>query len=65
MRTIKLTHEEIELIKNALQYVYDSKLDNLKQCAKIISKEESEKIIEVANGYYDLFEAINYGQKDV
>ena len=65
MRILKLTHEEIELIKNALQYVYDSKLDNLGKCRKIISLEESEKIIEVANGYFDLFEAINYGQKDV
>jgi len=65
MRNLQLTHKEIELIKNALQYVYDSKLDNLNKCSKIITLEESEKIIEVANGYFDLFEQISEGTKDV
>lgn len=59
MKNLKLTKEELKLIVNALQYVYDSKLDNLKKCAKIISLEESEIIIKKANEYYDLQERIS------
>ena len=49
MRTIQLTHEEIETIKIALQYVYDTKLDMLKLNKKTLGVKTTSKILEVAN----------------
>jgi len=44
MRTIKLTHEEIELIKIALTYISDKKLDIIAQNRTILTEEEQLKI---------------------
>jgi hypothetical protein len=63
MRTIKLSHEEIETIKMALQYVYDRKLDIVKQNRKTLGEETTSKILDVANKYFntqDLFD----GERD-
>jgi len=65
MRTIKLTHEEIEMVQNSLQYAYDCKIGNLKQNAKLITNEERENIVSWANKYFDLFDEIKQGQKDI
>lgn len=65
MRNLKLSHEEIEIIQNALQYAYDCKLGNLRNNAKLISTEERENILSFANKYFDLFDEIKGGKKDV
>ena len=54
MKSYKINEDQVKLIKNALQYVYDSKLDNIKQSRKIMSEIEIEKTIETANKYYDI-----------
>ena len=64
MRTIKLTHEEIETIKMALQYVYDRKLDIVSQNRKILGEEVIAKILEQGNKYFDAQDAFN-GERDV
>ena len=64
-RDIRLTHEEIQLLTNALQYVYDRNIDIVKANRKIFGDEESKAIIDIANKYYDLQEQINNSEKDV
>ena len=64
MRTIKLTHEEIETIKIALQYVYDRKLDVIQQNRKTLGEEATAKILEVANKYFDTQDVFD-GERDV
>ena len=54
-----LTHEQKKLIKNALQYVYDSKLDSIKQNWKILTEEERTLIVAKANEYFDLQDYFN------
>jgi hypothetical protein len=49
-----LTQQQKKLIKNALQYVYDSKLDSIKQNSKILTDEEKSLIVAKANEYFDL-----------
>lgn len=64
MRTIKLTHEEIETIIIALQYVYDRKLDIVAQNDKILGKEARSAITKQANKYFDTQDVFN-GERDV
>ena len=54
MRTLKLSHQEIELIENALLYVYDKKLDMVSNSKRILDKEQRDSIMSVANKYFDL-----------
>ena len=64
MRTIQITHEEVEIIKRALQYVYDRKLDTISQNKKVLGDEATEKIKEQANKYLDT-QSIFDGERDV
>ena len=64
MRTIKLTQEEIENIKIALQFVYDCKLDIVKQNKKLLSEEAISKILESANEFFDIQDVFD-GERDV
>lgn len=64
MRTIKLTHEEIQTIKMALQYVYDRKFDIVSQNRKILDEEAINKILEQGNKYFDIQDVFN-GERDV
>lgn len=64
MRTIQLTHEEIETIKMALQYVYDRKLDIVSQNRKTLGEEVTAKILEQANKYFYTQDVFN-GERDV
>ena len=64
MRTIQLTHEEIETIKIALQYVYDRKLDIVSQNRKTLGEEATTKILEQANKYFDTQDVFD-GERDV
>jgi hypothetical protein len=65
MRTLKLSHQEIELIENALLYVYDKKLDMVSNSKRILDKEQRDSIMSVANKYFDLQEQISNSEKDV
>ena len=64
MRTIQLTHEEIQTIKMALQYVYDRKLDIVSQNRKTLGEDGVNKILEKANKYFDTQDAFD-GERDV
>jgi acyl-[acyl carrier protein]--UDP-N-acetylglucosamine O-acyltransferase len=64
MRTIQLTHEEIETIKTALQYVYDRQLDYLQQNKKIIGEENKSKVLEEANKFFNTQDVFD-GWRDV
>ena len=64
MRTIKLTHEEIETIKLALQYVYDRNLEIVSQNRKIFGEDVRAKILEQANKYFDTQDVFD-GERDV
>lgn len=64
MRSIQLTHDEIEIIKTALQYVYDRQLDIIAQNRTILGEESAIKILEKAkifNNTQDVFD----GERDV
>lgn len=63
-RAIELTHEEIETIKIALQYVYDSTLDTIAKNRKIMGAEDSAKLLARANKYFDT-QAVFDGERDV
>ena len=64
MRTIQLTHGEIETIKMALEYVYGRKLDIVSQNRKTLGEEATTKILEQANKYFDAQDVFD-GERDV
>jgi len=63
-RTIQLTHEEIELIKMALQFVYDSELEIVKANRKVLGEKAVKEIIEKANKFFDVQDVFD-GERDV
>jgi len=65
MRTLKLSHEEIEIITTALQFVYDKKINTIKNNLKILSSEAVREIVKKADEYSDLQCEIAEGKKDV
>lgn len=64
MRTIKLTHEEIETIKMALQFVFDNQLSIIANHRKMIDEKTISSIRESANKYFDT-QAVFDGERDV
>ena len=54
----EITKQEIKLIKIAMQYIYDKKLDHLKNNRKIMSENEINETLITANRYYDLGEKL-------
>lgn len=64
MRTIKLTHDEIEIIKKALQYVVDSNLNYISQNIMIIGDDAADKIREQAIIYNNIIDVFD-GDRDV
>lgn len=65
MRTLKISHEDIALIEAALQYVYNRKLDHIKQSINIINAQEKVEILNSANRYLDVFDQLQNGEFDV
>ena len=63
MRTLKLTHDEIQLIENALYHIYMSGLDLSK--FNILSIGESRSIKERSAKYLTLRDKIQNSDKDV
>ncbi len=64
MRTIKLTHDEIEFIEKALQYVVDSNLNIISQNIMIIGDDAADKIREQAIIYNNIIDVFD-GDRDV
>jgi succinate dehydrogenase/fumarate reductase flavoprotein subunit len=56
MKAIKFTNEQIETIKNALQYVSDKKMDVIRNNRTILSEEAKKSILESANKYFNLID---------
>lgn len=65
MKTIKLTHEEFEIVKIALNYVYDAKLTFLKQNKATLGKEAFEAVLNQAHKYWELQYDLDKGKHDV
>lgn len=63
-RTIRISHEEIEIIKTSLQYVYDKKLDFIGNNRKVLNPEAISSILNSANAYFDVQDIFN-GDRDV
>ena len=63
-RTIRISHEEIEIIKTSLQYVYDKKLDFIGNNRKVLNPEAINSILNSANAYFDVQDIFN-GDRDV
>lgn len=53
MKKVKLTHEEIEIIKMALQYVFERKVSIVSKNRKILGEAERANILEEANKIYN------------
>lgn len=64
MRTIQLSHEEIERIKIALQYVYERKIDNIKENKNILGRKACDDILSKARLYLDTQDVFD-GDRDV
>ena len=63
-RTIRISHEEIEIIKSSLQYVYDKKLEIVSNNRKVLNTQSINSILETANTYFDVQDIFN-GDRDV
>ena len=63
-RTIRISHEEIEIIKSSLQYVYDKKLELVSNNRKVLNTQSINSILETANTYFDVQDIFN-GDRDV
>jgi len=59
MTTIKLSTEDIKLIKSALNFVYSQKLKILQHYRNIMSEEEMNFLLTNANKYADLKDKIS------
>lgn len=63
-RTIRISHEEIEIIKSSLQYVYDKKIELISNNRKVLNPEVINTILNSANTYFDVQDIFN-GDRDV
>lgn len=67
-RFLMLSHEDIQIISNALNYTYLKKIDMLGEMNKhrpLFSETARNEILKSANKYGDLEGAISKGEKDV
>ena len=56
---LDLTSSEIFMIKTALVYLSQRKLDKINQCRKIMTKSEIQATQQTSDAYYSLYEKIN------
>jgi len=64
MRTIKLTHEEIEIIKSALEYVYKEKMEIVNKYKNVFEKKTLYQMI-VDSDRYNNTQSVFNGERDV
>ena len=62
-RTIKLTHEEIETIKAALQAAYDSQIQVIEKSKRLLDRNTLHSILESANKFLNTQEVFD-GERD-
>ena len=55
-KNISLTEDEKKLIKTALYFVYDTKIEQVRVNHKIMTEAEKAEVIKTANNYWDLSE---------
>lgn len=65
MRTLKLTHEQIEVLQSALNRAYNQQLKIITDNARIISEQTKAEILKTANEFDDLHSLISEGGLDV
>ena len=53
-----LTQQEKYLIKQALYFVYDTKLDRIRKHNKIMTEDEKQAALKTASMYFDLTDKI-------
>ena len=58
MKELKLTKEEAKLLQSALMYVYDKRLEMVRQNIQIITPQEREQLLTSAAKYWDLADKI-------
>lgn len=65
MRTLKLTHEQIEILQSALNRAYNQQLKIITDNARVISEQTKAEILKTANEFDDLYSLISEGDLDV
>ena len=65
MRTIILTHEQIELLQSALNRAYNQQLKIITDNARILPDEARNEILKAANSFAELNSLISEGGLDV
>ena len=63
-RTIRISHEEIEIIKSSLLYVYTKKLEIVSNNRNVLNTQSINSILESANTYFEVQDIFN-GDRDV
>lgn len=64
MRTIRLTHDEIEIIKKSLSYVYNEQIAFLEKNRNILTETAFSEILENAKTFNEA-ESVFDGERDV
>lgn len=64
-RNLKLSHQEIELLNIALNYIYNRKMQIVGHHTPLLSEEERKAILKNANLFDNLRIAIAGGERDV
>lgn len=64
MRTLKLTHEQIEILQSALNRAYNQQLKIITDNARVISEQTKAEILKTANEFDDLYSLISEGGLD-
>ena len=65
MRTLQLSHRDIELIEKSLNHVYNSQIKLISDNRKLMEEEQVKLFLDLSNEYDDLRIAISDGMKDV
>jgi hypothetical protein len=65
MRTLKLTHQEIEILEKALVFAYNQQLETVRNMSVIFDDDARQQVINSANMFDDLRSKINNSEADV
>ncbi len=65
MRTLKLTHQEIEILEKALAFAYNQQLETVRNMSVIFDDDARQQVINSANKYDTLRSKINSSEADV
>jgi hypothetical protein len=65
MRTLKLTHQEIEILEKALAFAYNQHFKTVRNMNVIFDDDTWQQVINNANMFGDLRSKINNSEADV